>query len=535
MFPFNIDMLAKAIFNSNDAFKEKISIEALIGLPALMTALLIPVAIFMMNEETLPWDKQVILNLVVKAKVIFASFIVMGIIPFLWKVEHAQTVLVFLELICLFMLIRAFVEIYQWYSTNEPRNNPLGNYRAAKRNEYLSQLSERDMEIVWSSTWSYAQNNPGIVDVRQYVPIFIEQLNKMSDKDFTGMRLLIDFTGYLGDTKSVIVNGEGHESKKLVPIFDLRDPLIHSAIIDFCMPWVSNIWSNEKPSSYAFVDSAARLFEELMKNDMSYDHGAWQLFHGVTKYLDRNGVNKSFIDYFATNFLQIYGELENSRNIWRSFPSNWLITIEHLENETLKMPVLCWLQAYLMWIFDRPSFFFATSNYDSKVDDVTQNLFPKIDPILWSSFLYFHRLPFAAPEDDERIEYARIRSFIELRPMFGGMGRVTSFWGDNSHGSIEAMFRDLEREQEEETVALVRKLPGIFPIFTDRQQLHIYIQECEEMHFEDDFQQNKLEYLMRILHRFLNEFSEVEEIETFESYDDFPSKHDDSADESPNS
>lgn len=123
-------------------------------------------------------------------------------------------------------------------------------------------------------------------------------------------------------------------------------------------------------------------------------------------------VESLFGSFYQIFFQNIYDSPERY-NIWEHyFPKKWKVTKNNLQNSENIIASIT-LAKFFEWANARVWQTGDEKNFP--LDDVSRNLFPEVDPILWAAILIFVCSPYSEN---------RLRSVIERPWNFGFMGRV---------------------------------------------------------------------------------------------------------------
>ena len=131
------------------------------------------------------------------------------------------------------------------------------------------------------------------------------------------------------------------------------------------------------------------------------------------------------------------------------------------------------------------------------MDEVSKELFPSVDPIVWAKILAFVMRPWSG---------SRIQAMVEKDQNFGYIGRIFTGWGDG----VETDFARQNEEQLKETINLALFIfGGIFSI----ANLDQWQSELNNLSYpKDSDEYRKAEHWKEIL-RVLKERSEAQKIE----------------------
>jgi hypothetical protein len=460
---------------------ENVSIESLIASPVLIIGFLLPVAVLLIDSKNkiLPWDHAVILTTVLKIKSMFVGLVVFILVPLLWHGLHIRPLLLMILIAYLVFYLLMIIESYKWLIVTEESNSGKSNFRIIKRENFLSSLNDSQKAVIWSKTFSLNRNIKGFMDERNLIKIFIKNLESMTSPD---ANLLRNFISNLSNT-------------------NLFDPIIHEDLINFCLvngTIISEKDDNDNIDRFEFINTVNDLYFEIMEEDLKNDFGIYMFFAHTRKFSKANNAGEVFlIRNIAARFLSSLDKSKDIHKIFNGFPNDWQITFERIENETTQGTALNWLDSYMHWVVDKNLLTYneKDGNYDSVADDVTRELLPKIDMFTWTDLIIFQWSSFGQDEN-ETVEHARIRNFLNGRKKFGLIGRFHGFWGENEK-KLAALDHDIREREIKETLNIATKTT-IFPILLNPTALNKYIKELKYYKEKDKAKKEKLEMLQKL-------------------------------------
>ncbi len=212
---------------------------------------------------------------------------------------------------------------------------------------------------------------------------------------------------------------------------------------------------------------------------------------------DENKRTRRYIESLFHIFYQVFFEnikdAPEKYEIWEYyFPKEWKITKGNLEDKDNYVSGIS-LDQFLRWAYPRIQQ--PTADYDETLENAIKNLFPEVDPIVWSRILLF----VYTPHDPGN----RIKSVIEREWNFGFSGRgYVGFIGDKKE--FEKEFNEYIQQQERNAFELALFL---FVKQFDKENLKKYIEELKELEskYDDDSKEegHRLR-LLDILEKMLN-------------------------------
>lgn len=456
------------VWSSLDSFLNRtVSLEALIGMAALLVAVLIPLAIFMIDSRTdnaFSWDKAVILSKILNAPRLLASLFLLSAPLLFWKsAAEVKPIILVLYTIGVFFLVQSMVKAYKWLKVSE--KGYFHTYRTRMRIEYLRTLKEGDMRAIWSLTWSDTKGR-ALVDDRQLVNEFVTQLENMKDKAGAGSIMLREFMAYIDQ-------------------LDISDPEVYEKVLRLSMKWANHLihdnTKDDENNPMQFRHTARRLFYNLETRSLNDSFISFLFYKTVKEYITETKANVGeAVRHIATDFFPAAEKANDTRSVWDEFPEDWKVTLANLTGDQNGASAAM-LNGYMHWITTRN---LLTSSKDYKYDDfadeVTRNLFPSVELIMWSDLLILHWSPYGSKEGEEPI-HAQVRNFIELDKTFGHIGRVTEFTSAENSNEV---FRKQYGDQQNEILEL-NKTFNIYPYFRNPTELRKYIKAAKSLKFDD--------------------------------------------------
>ncbi len=400
-----------------------VSIVQNIGIALL--ALLIPVVIFIFsweNEYMFVWDKNVIVNKVIEAKSLLVANIYIFAPLLIWKVRNGTFTSIFSGLFIVGVLIQLKIlfNSYRWINTVEIQDgHDPSNYRAQLRRQYLKECDDKDGEKIWSITWQ--RKNINTFMERELLQIYMPIINSLQKKKEN-----VQLISYLHIFANNLKNRNINDWTVFEVYFANLLELYYNNYLEL-QKRVSATTETTAPDSrsleitIAITDLIAGCTEIAVKSTVAYI-----FFDLLKKHV--NGKPEVYLNYLifraiSCAFLENVTQSSQASNIWDEwFPKEWKITKENLTHKdtTIKYIANMWLQMYFNWALDK--IFINKENIDRKLDNVTSNIFPSVDPILWANIILLVFCPF--DNVDDKIQYVLANS-----PSFGFMGRLIPFNG----------------------------------------------------------------------------------------------------------
>ncbi|MDB4984421.1 MAG: hypothetical protein JWM20_600 [Patescibacteria group bacterium] len=194
------------------------------------------------------------------------------------------------------------------------------------------------------------------------------------------------------------------------------------------------------------------------------------------------GQDRFYIEDILPNFYKVFfasiGQAPDAYEIWEAyFPNEWKVTMSGLADHRI-IPQITF-QEFLRWAQQRISNM-KENDIDYELDNISENLFPEVDPITWAKILTF-----AISSYDPK---KRIESIIKKPWIFGFSGRMHSFssnGGKLDKDDISNQLTSTRNAEEQRTFRLVLELRKNYTIFNEAfsdERLRRYLNEAKNLH-----------------------------------------------------
>lgn len=389
----------------------------------------VAIAIFSKKKDFEALDRNVILDHVIKAKYLLLSLSITFLPLLFWNISLPCIRL--LELICWIVgvafILKSLISSYYWMKGKQFR----------LRFSYLDKLHNReDMEEVWQSVWQ--AENINIQNEQEFFNIFHSTVTRSLESGkkcnlAIASKLLSDFNNFL--------------DKRSTEFLTLSD-----GTLDNTLQWHFEVWGKEyeylgrntELTTWTIYNELSRTLDSILrkieiralKNSVSFSFFK-KLENHAEKYKKESVSSHYYVESLFDTFYQVFFQniyLATERyDIWNHyFPSQWKVTKSYLENSENIISGIS-LKKFLEWANGR--IWQASGEKDFSLNDISTNLFPEADPVLWAKILIFVFSPYG--ED-------RLRSVVEKPWNFGFMGRVKVY-----NTSQDDEIRKMDEDEEE--------------------------------------------------------------------------------------
>ncbi len=245
------------------------------------------------------------------------------------------------------------------------------------------------------------------------------------------------------------------------------------------------------------IDSIFRQIEiRALKERESYSFFK-ELESHVEKYKNESISSYSYVKHLFYVFYQVFFEnicdAPDRLDIWdHYFPDKWKVTKSNLQSSE---NIISGISSDNFWDWASRRIEQRSKEIDFPLDEVSRNLFPEVDPILWARILIFIMAP-SYGED-------RMSSVIKRPWNFGFMSRVKVY-----SGSQEAEIREGYKSEERNTFDLAYFL---FKRQFSKINLENYIKSLENLSYpKESEEEHKRLGLLSLFTRMLDFVKDIE-------------------------
>jgi hypothetical protein len=484
-----VDCLTSFLTTIEFWFDANISVEALIAIPALFIALLIPITFFLMEQQDLyGFDKNVILE-----KIILARFsmplVVLVSVSLLFSVSILS---IALSAALLIMITVVLIRVYKWMATVEILNYKT-TYKQDMRLKFIRSI-KNDIEKV--DTWAIVLNDEKLLEKNQrgLIEEFLVTVRSLKDSK----------------NKYPRSNLLGLMSRNIDKI-DFTDIQSYEDLVEYSIEYFTEmrtVRSNNKQAKdknekldyppYQKRELAINLLKIALDKKLSgiFDH---IYFTSIQKYVAKDDVDESgFIRDFLPAYIHVVKENEgyNARELWQEL-SDWIVTKELLSKKLTWNKTSSLLNAYMESINHTAQLGIKLSDHEVRViDDITSCMLPNINASLWFDIITFYNSGYGLNEGEDST-HGQIRSHVSAERSFGLVSAVsTDFWIDDEQERL-MIYEEEFLKQDEETIYILGLLFRWLynPKETKKVLDQIKIIEKEKLFEANSFEARRLESL----------------------------------------
>lgn len=163
-----------------------LSLDGIISISSAVIALLIPIAIFLIEnngnskDNSFEWDKMVIFSEVISARATLMALILITVPLMFWEFINSRIIIMGLYLIGIVLMGNFLANCYNWIISRRKKNE---NFRNIKRYKFLNKLDndEAAQLDIWKVVWG-AENQRHNMDETQLLEIYFKQYRNSKDE-----------------------------------------------------------------------------------------------------------------------------------------------------------------------------------------------------------------------------------------------------------------------------------------------------------------------------------------------------------------
>lgn len=399
---------------SSSALFELFPRDGLIALLAALLALLVPVAILVIerskaaDEHRFPWEEEATIMQVAHPKVLFASIICASLSCIFWNNTSKQLlilpIVLVIYIVCIVAICWVMYELYRWLLSIISTKRNDADFRTKQITTFFNNIEEDDERVrIWSMTWSNIWEN--CPEQHLLIMLYLNDLKRHKDNGMSYLALCHSFTANISR-------------------IDLREL---KALLAYSLE-VSVMNDSNVMRRYAISDIFTTILRTIKHDNIFLMGFAYDSIAESTNEKQSYAMTR----YFARNFFSILNDekvsIQEKITDTCRFPHEWRfqILIEPTSKSTsayekrLKNQSYIWLAQYTDWLCVQYVKRYNAENeerfYTTRIiEKVTLDLFFGCD-IDWRMFGDVILLLFpigGAPQSNESDEHAYIRIFLE--------------------------------------------------------------------------------------------------------------------------
>jgi len=456
------------------------------GIGLALLTILIPLAIAVLSDiyqkrkaeekDFVYLDLHVILDNVFNIKLLILSVFLIFFPMFFWEIILGldKLIAVHFTFIGILLIVDIIFKVSRWVKGN------VFDFRFS----YLGKLNRyKDLEIVWKSVWQV--KNINIQNEQIFCKLFFSKIGHLLESPKNSLKitskLLNDFYNFINE-----------RSITLLAELEITLPKI--------LEWHFKIWQKkdthffkkEKAKELGSFSQISRMLDFILTNIEERSLKgveAFSFFNHFTRHVEN--YKKEFIEsgkkyYYISSLFNIFyrvffkniAKSSESDSIWENcFPKEWKITKNNLENKENIISKIS-LNQFLHWTQMR--IWKLEKDFDRDLDEVSRNIFPDVEPILWSRILIL----IFSPYGDNRMKFVLERSWT-----FGFMGRFRTCSGDIEASKEESRRKTDEAMQLAEEAEVKNTFELAYLLFKEnfsKENLDKYIKSLQELKYKEN-------------------------------------------------
>lgn len=457
-----------------------ISNEALIAVPALFVALLVPIAFFLMERQDLyGFDKNVILDKIILTRVSIPLVFLVSI-TLLFNITALSVVL---TVLLLAVVVVVLLRVYKWMVSIEVLKHKT-TYKQDMRLRFIRGIKNETEKV---DTWAIILNDENLMEKNQrgLVTEFIVAVKSL--KDSKNRYPKSNLLGLMSRNINKIDFADIQSYEDLVTYAIQYFPERRAVRAKRKQATDDNNLDSYPP--YTQRELAINLLKIALDKKINdiFDH---IYFTAIKKHIARED-EAEFIRDFLPAYIHTVKENEDysARELWHEL-SDWIVTKDLLSKKDTWDKASNLLNAYMDAIGHDARLGTKLSDHEARViDDVTECLLPNINPILWFDIITFYTSSYGLNEGEDSI-HGMIRSHVSAGRNFGlASGITTSYWIDDEDARMED-YRAEFQKQDEETIYILGLL---FRWLYNPKETQKVLDQIKIIEGENLFEANSLE------------------------------------------
>jgi len=419
-------------------------------------------------------DMQVLLHEIFRIPFLLFFTAIIFLVAFLWDVSTflLRIILLFVSLASFFYLCYTVLNEYKWIVEKRVWSFRLNYLKSLKNNE--------DLKNAWHSVWqakTYEGEDVNKLNFKYEVK-FWEVFSKKLDK-------LLPYNEFVPDLLNNFLYFIENRSIKL--------------LVSNCLPkildWHFKVFEAEKEikllsekdksvKELILIDVSQALDSIFLKiQERSFKESEYNLFFAIFKqHIEKHKQREYLKTLLATFYEHFFNFIETHHEnlkIWRYFPNELKITKSNIYDKENFIFYIS-MGKFFDWALKR--IYKRSENFDNALNEVMCELFPDVDPIIWSKILLFYFLG------------CNVEAFIKHPLTFGLLGKPHT---DKEENLIESWQRkEIELEKNTFELALL-----LFPNEFSKENFDKYINELKNLKCENEKEKSRAFSLLNILEK----------------------------------
>ncbi len=394
--------------------QNNVSEAALIAVPAISVAILLPLAVFLADENNInfPFDKNVVFDQVLRYKTLMVFILVDSFFLIL-------NVRILIMLCSIGILVETGISAYRtyrWFCSNDDLG-ARATYKQEMRIYFLDSLKNVNKIL---ETWNLVLFDDKFSSKNQYclMDIYIRTYDKIPNTDY----------GLLRDTylRFLLQNFEK---------INFSNDRVFEKLLKFSTGYYFALCPKDgrrhnEPLPFGLKEIFIKLMYVAISQNIYRDIIGYRFFEFIKEFSNNDSIDvEKFNEFFLSDFLN---ELEKSkvdpRLVWQyDYFNAFVVTRAKMENKETQESAISVFGAYYRFLCDK--IIWSDDLEPSTVhvlEAATEHILKEIDIQFWFDMITFCNRSFGAYPDKDNY-YSMVRSWCEHGRNYGLMGRTESF------------------------------------------------------------------------------------------------------------
>ncbi|MFA5877363.1 MAG: hypothetical protein WC880_03285 [Candidatus Paceibacterota bacterium] len=406
--------------------------------------------------------------------------LVVVISPFFMGVSSValRMVIFFVWAVALLALFWILLRLYTWVKGDKD------DFRLNYFTKPLLPLSPRDKVVSWSNFWATDWNKERRFIEKDFFIAFSAQIDSILQSNEK------EKWNILPQLLESFLSNIQNRNKIFILVFPEFFPKVLEWHFIFWKIQFSKFAKDKGDRNETEVDIKAFESDYIVDQIIRYvtkeaftgnTSSAFSYFKHLEDHINKRGAEQivgSQHIYVYIKHLPIYNDIldqlpksSEAYDIWEHyFPSNWKVTISNLKDHIASR---VWLDRFLEW--SRSRIWSGGKEWDKDLGEVSKELFPSVDPIIWAKILAFVMRSWSD---------SRVRAIVENDQNFGYVGRIFTGWGDGTE-------TDFTRQHEEQLKETINVAIFIFSEIFTVNNLNGWLTELSDLSYPEDSTEHK--------------------------------------------
>ena len=389
------------------------------------------------------YELDIVLDNVWKFKINVIWSIIVFSIPSLLLIHNMiiSYITLALWILGLTELIHSLFRTYNWVKSDENKIEESKSYifsRSLIKNIFrIVKLSTRKIKNIFKKNpivkltswkWYWSQENISYVDEEKFFIEFATNIDYLIDENkYSDISVFLEYLHKFINKRNLFFIT--HSDAFFPKILEWKYWSWNQEYLIFAK---ESLIKSTEISKTNIGNTLNEIIKFVTKSALNKSH-EYSYFKHLKKHIDTHQdifIKGEKHDYLYVESLLIYHEILNSLNDWKSFPSEWVITKQNYQKNTITR---VWFKTFIEWLQDRRNSH-SEIDFDKQIDVVIKGIFPKINISIFSRIL--HLIIY---------QYSDIYNSVNNKRNFGFIGHMfMSFNLDNHEEEFRKFNEDLD-------------------------------------------------------------------------------------------